>query len=164
MRHCKTQEKVVFFVTSIPHYLYLMMMVQNGWHRTQRAAEAVVVVERRCVRGRRVRRRVGRRFGQQRRQVVRIVGQKRSRSLLGQNGGRVGSLGYRRGRVSFEGGVGRSQTGKWGADVEGAVGHLGLDVGRGRRLDGDGRSGQVQLALVTLLQAVLTFKKKPEKI
>jgi hypothetical protein len=29
-------------------------------------------------------------------------------------------------------------------------------------LDGDGGRGQVQLAFVALLQAVLTFKKKPE--
>jgi hypothetical protein len=59
--------------------------------------------------------------------------------------------------------VRRRETWKGGADVEGAVRHLRLHVGGRRRLDGHGRSGQVQLALVTLLQTILTFQEKPMK-
>ena len=120
------------------------------------------MVQRGGVRGRRVGRRVGRRLGQQRGQVVRVdTRHQRGRALLGQHGRGVRALRDGRGGVALEGRVGGGQAGEGSADVEGAVGHLGLDVGRRRRLDRHRRRRQVQLALVALLETVLPLQQEP---
>ena len=72
-------------------------------------------------------------------------------------------LGYRRGRVALEGGMWGRKTWERGADVQRAVGYLGLDVRWRRRLDGDGRRREVQFAFRSFLQTVLTLQKKPGK-